>query len=357
MYNSMRTRKGWLLGVGVAITTIVVLAGCSTDDTTPEDDTSDTNTPSETGDTAETSDTSDLTVSMVTPESTGEFYGAMYCGARAAADEQGVNLNIQGSPETSVEAEMIVLQSVLATNPDGMLLTVWDNSAFNEIMSGYTDTGKPLVMVDSFLSNDAYIQSIRTDSYQSSYDAALQMLEDFSITSGKALVVTDSPGNQIQSARAEGFRDALQENSALEVLEFQYIGSDSAKASQTVSSALAANPDLALVFSTNIGAGTGAANGIRTAGAEDTILLGYDVAAVQVEELRSGDYDALVAQSPYEMGYQAMTLISEILKGETAVEDVTELTVYSPWALVTPENVDDPDIATYLYTTDCASLG
>ncbi|RKN12887.1 substrate-binding domain-containing protein [Streptomyces radicis] len=341
MKHSMRARTGRMLWVGVAVATTTLLAGCSTSD------------PATGSGGDEGGGEGDFTVAMVTPESTGEFYGAMYCGAQDAADEQGVTLNIQGTPGTSVEEEMQVLQSVLATDPDGMLLTVWDNTAFNQTMSSFTGAGKPLVMPDSFLSDDAYTQSIRTDSYQSSYDAAVQAVEDFGVASGTALVVTDAPGNAIQTARAEGFRDAIQEETGLEVLEFQYVGGDSAEASQVVSSSLAANPDLSLVFSTNIGAGTGAANGIRTASGDDIVHIGYDTSSSQVEELRGGDYDALVAQSPYTMGFDAMTLISRILTGEVEAESITEKTEFSPWALVTADNVDSDEMASYLYTADC----
>ncbi|SCL37012.1 monosaccharide ABC transporter substrate-binding protein, CUT2 family [Micromonospora pallida] len=295
------------------------------------------------------------TVAMVTPESTGEFYGAMYCGAKAAAKEQGVDLKIQGTPEVTVDAEMQVLQSVLATEPDGLLLTVWDNNAFNQTLKPYTSTGKPLVMPDSYLSDDSQVQSIRTDSYKSSYDAALKVVEDFKVASGKVLIVTDAPGNAIQTARAEGFRDAIKTKAGLEVLEFQYVGGDAAKASQAVSSARSANKDLALVFSTNIGAGTGSANGIGDA--RDSIVhVGYDTSSAQVEELKGNGYDALIAQSPYKMGYESTTLISQLVKGEKKAADITEKTVYSPWALVTAANVGTADIAPYLYTTDCSKV-
>ncbi|WP_159500603.1 substrate-binding domain-containing protein [Microbacterium sp. 18062] len=338
MTHSVRTRRSWLLGSGAVLAVPLLLAGCSS--------TADPGS-------SESGDTSDITIAMVTPESTGEFYGAMYCGAQAAAEEQGVTLNIQGTPGTSNEELMQVLQSVLATDPDGMLLTVWDNNAFNATMEPYTAEGHPLVMPDSFLSDDNYIQSIRTDNYQSSYDAAVQSLTDFDVTEGKVLIVTDAPGNAVQSARAEGFRDAIEEESDLEVLEFQYVGGDAAEASQAVSSALAANPDLSLVFSTNIGAGTGAANGIRTAGSE-AVHVGFDTASAQVEELREGSYDALIAQSPYQQGYEATALISQILKGEVDADSITEQVVWSPWALVTADNVDTDEIAPFLYTAECS---
>lgn len=337
-----RSKTTSVLAAASAIGIAVVLAGCSTGSTAAAGD---------------SSSSGKKTIAMVTPESTGEFYGTMYCGAKAAAKKEGVTLKIQGTPETTTDAEMQVLQSVLATNPDGLLLTVWDNTAFNSTLKSYTDSGKPLVMPDSFLSNKDYVQSIRTDNYQSSYDAAVQAIKDFKLTSGKVVIVTDSPGNQVQSDRAKGFKDAIEKESKLTALDIQYVGGDSAKASQTVSSQLSANSDVKLVFSTNIGAGTGAANAISSSGKDDIVHVGYDTASNQVASLKKGEYDALVAQDPYTEGYEATELMAKLVNGDTKADDVTKQTVYSPWKLVTQDNVDDADVKKYLYSTDCSALG
>ncbi|ROP58545.1 substrate-binding domain-containing protein [Curtobacterium sp. ZW137] len=337
-----RSKTTSVLAAASAIGIAVVLAGCSTGSTAAAGD---------------ASSSGKKTIAMVTPESTGEFYGTMYCGAKAAAKKEGVTLKIQGTPETTTDAEMQVLQSVLATNPDGLLLTVWDNTAFNSTLKSYTDSGKPLVMPDSFLSNKDYVQSIRTDNYQSSYDAAVQAIKDFKLTSGKVVIVTDSPGNQVQSDRAKGFKDAIEKESKLTALDIQYVGGDSAKASQTVSSQLSANSDVKLVFSTNIGAGTGAANAISSSGKDDIVHVGYDTASNQVASLKKGEYDALVAQDPYTEGYEATELMAKLVNGDTKADDVTKQTVYSPWKLVTQDNVDDADVKKYLYSTDCSALG
>ncbi|MEU1301448.1 substrate-binding domain-containing protein [Streptomyces shenzhenensis] len=324
-----------------ALTTAVLISGCSSSGTADSSSSS--------------SSSRGSFVSMVTPESTGEYYGAMYCGAKAAAAKAGIKLKIQGTPETTVDAEMQVVQSVLATNPGGLLLTVWDNEAFNQTLASYTDAGKPLIMPDSFLSNDKFLQSVRTDSYQSSYDAAVQALKDFHIDSGKVLIVTDSPGNALQSDRAKGFKDAVEKNSRLKVLKYQYVGGDAAKAAQAVTAATSANSDLKLVFSTNIGAGTGVAGGLTSAGAHDVVHIGYDTSKAQVEALRSGAYDALIGQSPYQMGYQSMELMGQILNGEKKADSVGEKTVHTPWKLITADNVKDADSAKFLYNADCSA--
>jgi ribose transport system substrate-binding protein len=295
-------------------------------------------------------------ITMVTPANTDPFYGAMYCGAKAAAKKEKVDLTIQGTPEITVEAEMAVVQTVLATNPDGMLLTVWDQTAFNNVMKDYTSAGHPLVMPDSYLGDKDYLQSIRTDSYQSSYDAALQVVKDKGLTSGKVLIVTDSPGNAIQSARAQGFKDAIDKETKLKTLELAYVGNDSAKASAAVTSAAAGNSDLALVFSTNIGAGTGSANGIATSGAK-IVHVGYDTSAEQVEQLKKGQYDVLIAQSPYTMGFEGVTLVAQVLKGEKKASSVKPKDNFTKSALVTAANADTPEMKQYIYSSDCSQAG
>lgn len=353
--RSLRRRTSVL---GLSLTAAALLAACSSGSTAAPTSSSAAGS-SAAGSSAATSggtSAGSLTVAMVTPESTGEFYGAMYCGAKAAAKETGVNLNIQGTPDVTVDAEMQVLQSVLATNPDGMLLTVWDNNAFNQTMSAFTSEGKPLIMPDSMLSDDNYLQSIRTDNYQSSYDATTQALNDFGISSGSVLVLTDAPGNAIQTARANGFADAIKAKGGIKLLETQFVGSDSAKAAQAISSAAAANPDLSLVFTTNMGAGTGAAAGVSALGTGTIKHLGYDTASAQVAQLKSGGYDALVAQSPYQMGYDAMEQMSKVLTKQVDPASITDKTVWSPWKLVTKANVDTPEIAPFLYTADCSKM-
>lgn len=340
--KSVRSRWATL---AVASVGALVLVGCAGGGSSTE--------PSESTSTPDEASAAQPRIAMVTPASTDEFYLTMYCGARAAAAGQDIELTISGTTEITTEAVMQVVQTVLATEPEGMVLVVWDQEAFNTTMEPYFDSGRPLVMPDSFISSGDFTQSIRTDSYQSSYDAALAVVSSFELSAGKVIIVTDSPGNGIQSARAEGFKDGLEAETDLEVLEIQYIGNDAADASNAVVSAAAGNDDLVMVFSTNIGAGTGAANGIATS-EKQIVHVGYDTSSSQVAQLRAGDYDVLVAQSPFQMGFDSVTLVAELLKGVKTTADITEQTIFSDSALVTQANVDSPEIARFLYKEDCS---
>ncbi len=304
--------------------------------------------------TADSSSTSGgkKTIAFVTPQNTNPYYGTMKCGAQDAAKKNDVNLLWQGTASTETADEMNVLNSVMAKKPDGMSMTVWDNTAFNAVAHQYMAGGAPLVTADSLLSDNSMLQSIRTDSFGSSRDAAKDLTKN--ITGGSVLILTDKPGNQIQMARANGFKEGLKSNGSLKTLDIQYVGSDSAKASSTVSSALAANPGIKLVFTTNDAAGTGASNALRAAKQTGkTTLVGYDTEPAQVDQLRKGEYQALIAQSPYQMGYDAVSLLADVLSGKTKKSDVTEKTKYTPWYIVTKANVDTAKAQSFVYKNQC----
>jgi ribose transport system substrate-binding protein len=292
------------------------------------------------------------TIAFVTPQNTGPFYGNMRCGAQDAAKKAGVKLQWQGTASTETAEEMQVLTSVMATKPAGLVMTVWDNTAFNNVAKQYMADGAPLVMSDSTLSDNSEWQSIRTDSFGSSRDAAAELAKD--IGSGSVLILTDKPGNQIQMDRAKGFKEGIEKNTELKVEKLQYVGSDAAKATSVLSSSIAANSDIKLVFATNDAAGTGAANALRSAGkSEDITLVGYDTSPSQIEELKKGDYKALIAQSPYQMGFESVKLVAEALKGSLTKDAIDEKTVYTPWKIVTADNVDSAEAKKFIYTAQC----
>ena len=99
------------------------------------------------------------------------------------------------------------------------------------------------------------------------------------------------------------------------VLEYAYPGTDTAKAAEAVTAAIAGNPDLAGVYATHESAALGAATGLRDAGQQGTIkLIAFDASPEQVNDLKNGTYDALIAQQPYDMGYNSVKLVADTIR-------------------------------------------
>ena len=68
-------------------------------------------------------------------------------------------------------------------------------------------------------------------------------------------------------------------------------------------------------------------------------FVGFDASAPLVEALKKGEIQALVAQNPTKMGYEAVKTIMAHLHGEKVPEYVD-----SGVALITPENISTPEI-------------
>jgi ribose transport system substrate-binding protein len=171
---------------------------------------------------------------------------------------------------------------------------------------------------------------------------------------GKVWVVNVRPGISTTDQREEGFADAL----ANEFPDIQYLGQeycedDSNIAAQLTSARLQSDPDLSGIFGTNLFAAQGAAAALRQQSLQGKVkMVGFDAGPTQVQDLKSEVVDLLIAQHPGDIGEVAVQLLFDFLStGSPPVpkELVTGATI------VTRDNVDDPDVARYLYVADCAN--
>jgi ribose transport system substrate-binding protein len=120
--------------------------------------------------------------------------------------------------------------------------------------------------------------------------------------SGKVFVVNVKPGISTTDLRAKGFQDQAK------ALGLTYVGVDynndqPEKAAAIVKAQLAKNPDLKGIFATNLFAAEGAASGLREAGKLGQVkIVGFDAGPKQVQDLKDGLVQGLIAQKPAEIG-------------------------------------------------------
>ena len=68
-------------------------------------------------------------------------------------------------------------------------------------------------------------------------------------------------------------------------------------------------------------------------------LVGFDSSRQLVDAMREGELHGLVLQDPFNMGYLAVKLLARYLSGEEI-----ESRVDTGLTLVTPENMDEPEV-------------
>ncbi|MCY7419896.1 MAG: substrate-binding domain-containing protein [Chloroflexi bacterium] len=282
------------------------------------------------------------------------FYTSMECGARQAAADLGVNVNWAGPPDWSLELQLPLLQASIERDPDGLILAPTDPVALITTVSDLMGKGVPVVTVDGNLSEPVDVQNIRTDNLVAGGLAADAMGAAIS-GKGSVLVVGLQPGVSANQERVDGFvAELAAKYPEVTILPTEYPGADPTKAATAVSAAIQAHPDLAGIYTTHSNAAVGTSSAVIAASQQGKIkIIAYDADPQQVRDLRDGIYDGLVVQAPYLEGYDSVTLVTKILRGEvdpTTLEDVA----HPPMIVATRDNVDSPEVQKYLYVDACS---
>ena len=288
----------------------------------------------------------EITVGFVTAGVNLPFYSAMKCGADRAASAEDVDLLWQGTDSIAASDEMRALQAVQSRNPDGIILVPWDSNAFVAPTRTLIAQGTPVLTVDGSLSQPI-APYLGTDNLAAGAQAG-EALGELIGGRGTVAILTAAPGNEVQNQRWRGFKAAIERRFPdIEVLEPQYVGSDTAKAATTTTSLLSGNHDLAAVYTTQDASGEGAASALRAAGKRGEVkLVSYDATPRQVQGLKAGTYDALVAQNPREIGAQMVRDIGRMVRDEAQLPRQQ----YVPSKFLTRENVDDASTEGFVYS-------
>ncbi len=260
-----------------------------------------------------------ITVQLIVGVKGSPFYEAMECGAKQAATDLGVNLKVAAGAEFAAAAQLPILNAAIAAKPNAIALVPTDPVALNTAAQEAIKAGIKLLTVDQVLGdNTGVVTEIISDNEAGGAQAADEMAREIG-ESGKVLVLTTEPGQVTsQDQRAKGFVDQLKKYPNITYVGPQYSNDDPAKTAAQVIAELSRNSDLSGIFATNDQSGIGAASGLASANAQGKVkLIAYDAATSQVQSLREGSVQALIAQDPHTEGIDAVKYAVAAVRGET----------------------------------------
>jgi ribose transport system substrate-binding protein len=275
-----------------------------------------------------------------------EFYITMNCGAQAKAKELGVTLDFQGPDKFDPSLQTPVVNAVAAKKPDAVLVAPTDTKAMFAPIKQLSDGGTKVALVDTTLAQaDFAVSQIASDN-EGGGKAAADTLGKLIGGKGKVFVVNVTPGISTTDARGKGFQDGAKA-AGLTFVGQQYDNDDPAKAASIVKAELAKNPDLKGIFATNLFSAEGAASGIREAGKLGKVkIVGFDAGPKQVDDLKKGTVQALIAQKPAEIGADGVQQAYNALTGKP-----TEKKIGTGFISITKDNLDQNQDA--LYKSSC----
>jgi ribose transport system substrate-binding protein len=271
-----------------------------------------------------------------------EFYITMNCGAQAKAKELGVTLDFQGPDKFDAGLQTPVVNAVAAKKPDAVLVAPTDTKAMYAPIKQLSDNGAKVALVDTTLEQSDFAVSQIASDNEGGGKAAADTLAKLIGGKGKVFVVNVKPGISTTDARGKGFEEGAKA-AGLTYVGQEYDDDDPSKAAAVTKAALAKNPDLKGIFATNLFSAEGAATGIREAGKLGQVkIVGFDAGPKQVEDLKKGTVQALIAQKPAEIGADGVEQAYNALTGKS-----TEKKIGTGFTSITKDNLAENQDALY----------
>lgn len=276
-----------------------------------------------------------------------EFYISMQCGMEAKAKELGVTVNTQGAEKFDPALQKPLVDSVVASGPDALMIAATDQTAMQAPIQAASDAGIKTVLVDTTVEDPSFAVSAIASDNVGGGEAAFKAIEEAHPEGGKVLVVSIDPGITTSDQRAEGFQAAVEKNDKFEFVGIEYSHNQPDEAARIVTAALQRDKDLVGIFAANLFAAEGTATGVQQSGAKDVTVVGFDAGPAQVEQLRNGVVQALVAQEPASIGEQAVEQAVAALNGEETTKEIQ-----TGFTVITEDNIDG-DAADAVYQSSC----
>jgi ribose transport system substrate-binding protein len=278
------------------------------------------------------------------------FYVTMGCGAQSEATKEGAKLTITGGATWDATVQTPVVNSVTAAHPDGVMIAPNDSKALLTPLKAMNDAGIKVTFVDTQLDDTSFAQSVISTDNAAGGTLAAKTLATLIGDKGTVLIVNVDPGISTTDARVKGFQDEMKANHPnVTVLDVQYTHDSATAATTIITSILAAHPDLAGVFATNVQNAEGVATGLKTAGNTTVKTIAFDAGPKQIQDLTDGIVQGLIAQDPYQIGVDGVQQTIDALNGTP-----TTKAIQTDLAALTKDNVNDPSMAKFLYKATCS---
>jgi simple sugar transport system substrate-binding protein len=285
----MRNRR---LMIGFAVLALV-LAACGDQSSSPDGS----------GATADR----DLTIEVVTHgQASDPFWSVVKNGVDQAAADLGITVNYHAPETFDMVAMAQLIDTAVAAEPDGLVISNPDPSALGDAIQGAIDAGIPVVSINSGVDDYADL-GILTHVGQTEFIAgqgAGQRMAEAGVTN--TLCVNQEVGNAALDQRCEGFADGL--GGVPSTVVAVDLG-DPTAAENAIAAALSDDPTIDGILTLGP---TGAAPALAALEGNDAVMLAtFDLSPEVLTAIEDGTVLFAIDQQQYLQGYLGVLIVTQ----------------------------------------------
>lgn len=286
-----------------------------------------------------------LTIAVIPKGATHEHWKSVHTGARAAAEEFGVNIIWKGPlKEDDREEQLQLYETLIARRVNAVCIAPIDDRVFVRPVRDAARMGIPTVVFDSALEDTFHVSFVSTDNYRGGVLGAERIARLLN-GQGRLIVMRYQEGSAATAFREQGFLDTIRAYPDIEIIsDNQYSGATTETAYRASENLLNRFPSFDAIWTPNESSTFGCLRALQDRGlVGNVVFVGFDTSQKLVDALGAGEIQGLSLQNPYMMGYLSVSTAVSALNGEP-VERVIDTGV----VMATPGNMNDPDVRALL---------
>jgi ribose transport system substrate-binding protein len=273
-------------------------------------------------------------VGVVLKTTSSEYWKYVIAGIDQAQKDLGnVTVDVKGATsDTAFDEQQNMVETVVASDSvQALAVAPLQSSAINTIAQS---SKIPIIAVDTNF--DAAKTFIGTAHEDAAYQGGKYVADKIG-KGGKVVILANIQGEATSEARVSGYKKALEEGGC-EILATQYTDGVGDKAVTVTDGVLQTYPDVDAIVCCADDVALGASRAIKSAGRENDgiVVCGFDGISSGVKAVLDGSISCTVAQDPYNMGYQSVVTLVDILEGK----DVDSF-IDTGCSVITPDNAQE----------------
>jgi ribose transport system substrate-binding protein len=275
-----------------------------------------------------------------------QFWQSIHAGAVSASRDYGVDILWNGpADERDISRQIQIVESMVTRRVDGLAVAPAERTALVQPIEAAVKSGIPVMIYDSGLDATDYLSFVATNNYEAGQMAA-RKLGTLLNGKGKVIAIDHMPGSASSTDRETAFTATIgKEFPHIQIVGRQYGMADRANVLAVAENLLAAHPDIDGLFASAESSSVGAALALKARGLAGKVrFVAFDSSPDLVQDLRDGTIDALVAQDPFKIGYKAVQLLAEKLRGNNPPKKVDLSAI-----VITRDDLAKPEIKAMLF--------
>lgn len=251
------------------------------------------------------------------------FWSVVQQGSAQAAEDLSVTVEYQAPTTFDMVAMSQLIDAAVATEPDGLVVSIPDGEALTPAIQNALDAGIPLISINSGYETSQEL-GLMTHVGQTEYDAGLgggQRMAEEGVTN--AICLIHEAGNAGLEERCAGFEEGI--TAAGGTVEQLVVDlNNPTEAQQRIDAALSENPDINGIMALGPAGATPAIMAVQDAGLSDTVKIAtFDLSPEVLQGIQDGTVLFAIDQQQYMQGYLPIVFLTLYQRnGNTVAQDI-----------------------------------